>query len=259
MLDANDLKTLKDLAKKFEAANKDAVLQIVQADMHDVFQAAHDQGHSAATTKAESKVTAATSAKEKAEADLAAANTTIAELRKNTPPSVQELQQRHDRAIQDLQNQHKTEKEGLVNQLQEVKIDQAMDLLVATLADDFGVDKEYSNTILKAKQDLRKRVRFSEAGHREILQAGKDIAIVGNDQKSDVQLWAAEVAKTVPEKFVNSKVNRGSGTRGSMGGSEQNGNEYDAIRTEMKAKQEERAKTRTGSAGLERLGGVRGR
>ena len=242
------------LAKKFEPKDKDKIVTVLKADMHPVFQEVHDQGHSAATTKGKTDLKTATD-------KLTAAETKVTELEGQLEalggkaPDLQALQKSHDKQLQDLKDKHKAKLETLQGELDTARIEFAQEQLVTELVGKYNVDQEYADTILAKKPEITKRFKFNEAKKLEVLQNGKDIPFAETDGQTGVKLLAAELAPTIDKKWINSKVNRGSGLRGTAGG-DTGGNRYDDAMKEVEAKgkaKDEAAKTRT--SGLDRLGG----
>lgn len=251
----DELTQFQALAKKFEPKDRDAVLQAVKADMHPVFQAAHDEGHSAATQRAKVKETELTLAKTQAEEQLAEANTKLKTLG-NGAPDVVQLQARHEQQLLDVKEKAKQKLAEVNQQLQDTRLAIKQQEVINSLVQDQQVDPEYARTVLIKRDDVAKRFKANQAGQVELLQAGKELPITATDELSDSQVLAAELVQGLNQKWLVSKVNRGSGMRGTQGGPGVGGkNKFQQARDEVTS--QDKAKddaSRAGRSGLARLG-----
>lgn len=253
-MNAEELAQFTVLAKKFEPKDQEAVLKVLKGDLHPVFQAAHDEGHSAATTRGNAKVTELTTQLTAATAKVTALEGEVTQLKDKQPADVKTLTAQHEAQVRDLTAKH----ESTVNELKSAHgatlVGTKVQEVVTELVLNYNIDPEYAQTVLTKRDDVVGRFKPNQAGGVDILQKGKDIAITPTSEKTAAQLVAAELAADVPAKWKVSKVNRGSGTNGAGGAGEES--RFEAIRADVKASSTKKQEARKESA-LDRLGGRR--
>lgn len=240
---------LKDLLQKLNdlvtadatTADKDAVEVIHSAAPAEVFQIIFDRGHSTGLTKGTGKVTEAETKynTEKARADEAARQ--LDEFKAKHPDAAK-LQEGYQR---DLETKDREHAEAL--RLKDVQIEteraaRARAIFVGELKD-LGVDKDYAE-VLADKAEHKDRIKFNDKGEPEVLQKGKDIAIVPTAEKGALGMLASEILPLVPAKFVTSKAAGGGGLKEERGGGGGDTSKAGAKPFEdIRKKEQERAKS----------------
>lgn len=257
-MNAEELKQFGELAKKFEPADKDAVLKIVKDDIHPVFQDINDGGRTAANTANATKTA-------KLEKDLADANAKAAKIQKDLDdlngqaPDAAKLRQKYETEIAAERQRAEDATKALKNQLKDTRKDVHLGKLVDVLERDYQVDREYAETILIKKPEVADRIVVDDDGKLTVLKKGTtDIPLVppSEGKKTLLHLLADDVMPTVENKWKTSKVNRGSGTQGSGGGGgekEEGKAVFAGIRTKMAEKEKAGAEGRTKATGYEKL------
>lgn len=231
-MNQDELKQFGDLAKKYERGkDKDAVKKIFSEDMHEVFQEVNDAGHSAATLKAEEKykpIVEQTEAfkqrAEAAEAKLKAFDDKapdVATVRKTYEDAEKRLREEYDNRIKTMETQHATALQDAQAKLIDERLKVAKKNLVKKLADSkIGVDEEYAETILVERADVKDRIKVEADGSVKVLKKdSKDMYIVPAEGREALDHLAEELGETVQDRWKTSGGGRGSGTRGSEGGS----------------------------------------
>lgn len=222
-MNAEELKQFGELAKKFEPADKDAVLKIVKDDIHPVFQDINDGGRAAANVAAQAKITKAEGERDTALAKVTKAEQDLADLNGQAPDAAK-LRKKYEDDLKLAREDWDKKEVAYKNQLRDTRKDTNLDKLVDILADPTGpyqVDREYATTVLIKKDDVKGRVLVDDDGKLTVLKEGTtDIPLVppSEGKKTLLHLLADDVIKTVDTKWKSSKVNRGSGTQGSGGG-----------------------------------------
>lgn len=269
----DELTQFATLAKKYERVkDKEKVLALVSADMHEVFQEINDRGHSAATKakqadidKLSGDLTEFKTRAETAEGKLKSFDDKapdVAKVRETYENAEKALRQEYDKRIQDMtvaqDTALKSKDEALVN----VRFGVVKRDLVSKMADSkFGVDKEYAETILVEKPDVKSRIKVDADGSVKVLKKGStDMFIAPAEGKSPLDHLAEELSEGVEAKWKVSGNGRGSATRGSEGGSAGNGSlseKFDATRARVAESAKAAAAAKTGGSALERLGSSR--
>jgi hypothetical protein len=255
MLTDADLTALREMAGRYEAANLEAVRNIIQTNYHPVFQAINDGGRAAANQDSKTKLEAAEAKVTALTTQLTEAQTKVTELTAKTPEA-KELVRQHEEAIQKLKDQHAQALKDRDAALATERKDRAMSDLVLDL-EKFGVDREYASTVLAKKDEVLDRVRMTPEGKVEVLQAGqKELTITPAKDRTPLSHLAEELAGTVVDKWKTTAVRRGPGVTGSEAGTPGSEQHFDSIRkvvTEA-AKKESEGRQKAGE-GLARLGG----
>lgn len=251
---------LKDLLAKLNDAitadkateEKDAVEVIHTVAPADVFQVIFDRGHSTGlgkgTTKAtelEGKVTAAEAKVVEIQRqydEFKAKHPDAAKLQEGYQNDLKKKDEEHAEALKQKDQQIDTERRGRATS----------DLRSALLA--AGFKKLFAET-LADKAENQVRIKFDKDGKPEVLQKGKDIAIVPTAEKSAIEMLAAELHSTATADMLTSNTKGGGGvTQENGGSSEQSKKVFDDIRK----KESERQVSASGtSAAAARLGGRR--
>lgn len=266
-----ELEQLKELAKKYERGkDKDTVLKVISEDMHEVFQEINDGGHSAATKAAEKKlkgledqVEPLKKRAETAEAKLEAFDNQapdVAKVRKTYEENEQKLRNEHAARMQQVQTEHEQALQKKDQELTQSRLSIAKKTLVDKLVSVGKVDKDYAETILVNRPDVTERLNPDPAtGNVRVLKKGsKDMFIVPAEGRTDIDHLVDELAEGVEAKWKTSGAGRGSGTRGSEGGSgATNGSldqRFQARRDRAKAIEKGARDAKAGGSGAERLG-----
>lgn len=251
-----ELKQFGELAKKYEAKDKDVVMKIVKDSIHPVFQDINDGGRSAANADSkkkiedlEKKLETSDAAKTKAEADLA-------ELEGKAPEAAK-LKQKYEDEITKVRNTEKDNLSAKDKELLEERLEVAKSRLKTALGK-HKIDEEYIDTILLQRGDVLARLKPGPKGKVDVLKAGStDLTIVPPEGKTAVDIYAEELAPTVPTRWQVSGVKKGSATSGSSGGGSGTGDRFTAIREEVKAETKQKQERSAKRSGLERLSGGR--
>lgn len=256
-----ELKQFGELAKKFEPADKDAVLKIVKDDIHPVFQDINDGGRSAANATADVKIKklegerdGALKKVEKAEKDLADLN--------GQAPDAAKLRTKYENDLTAARTEFDAKTVALKNQLKDTRKDNNLTKLVDILSDptgDYLVNREYAETILVKKAEVADRIVIDDDGKLTVLKKGTtDIPLVppSEGKKTLLHLLADDIAPGVEKTWKISGVKRGSSTKGSGGGEgEASGDKkvFDEIRTKTKEKEKVAVEAKKGPTGYEKL------
>jgi hypothetical protein len=251
----DELKQFGDLAKKFEDKDKDAVLKILKKDVHPVFQEINDGGRSAANADIKPKLEKAEKEAGEFKARAEKAENDLKELEGKAPDAAALRKKYEDdlkKERETLQGQIDAAKKETV----EVRLENARQKLIDKLVSgDDQIDREYANTVIANRDDVKARIKLDEKNAVRVLKEGsQDLFIVPADGKDALDHLAGEIAGKVDDKWKGSKVRRGSNTTTGTGGSGTK-NEFDEIRESVKGRSEERSKSREAGSGLDRLGG----
>ena len=252
-----ELKQFEALAAKFEPEKeKDVVLKLVQSKLHPVFQEINDGGRAAANLLADQKYktletnfTTEKQLREKLEKDLKELD--------GKAPEVARVREQYDRDLAALRADKENATKSKDEELLAERRDRGVDRVTFFLAD--LVDPDYARTVLHNDPRVKDRIAINPAtGKAGVLKAGTtDTFLTDAGDKTAFELLAEEVAKAVPVKWRRANVNKGSGTEGSQGGGTDQKDVYSEIRKDEKERLEAQQKLRSGSAGLEKLRGVR--
>lgn len=258
----DELKQFGELAKKFEPADKDAVVKIVKDDIHPVFQDINDGGRSAANLANETKVKAVTKERDdalakvkKAEGDLEALN--------GQAPDAAKLRLKYEQDLAAARTDFEGKEKVLKAQLKDTRKDTNLSKLVDILADPTGayqVDRDYAETVLIKKDEVVSRVLIDDDGKLTVTKKGApDIPLVppSDGKKTLLHLLADDAVAGLDPKWKTSKVKRGSSTQGSGGGESTDTTEgkklYEGIRETVGKKEKAGAERAKGPSGYEKL------
>jgi hypothetical protein len=104
-----------------------------------------------------------------------------------------------------------------------------------------GVDPDYAD-VLTNKSTTTKRIKFDDKTRKmDILAADSEVPIVPAQGKDVLDVLADELKTGIPAKFVTSTADNGSGVLNGNGKGGQ-GNLYEEIRTEAKARSDTTSK-----------------
>lgn len=214
---------LKDLLQKLNDAvtgdktteDKEAVDVLHTVAPAEVFQVIFDRGHSTGlakgtqkNTEAEGKVTAAETARAEAERQLKEF--------KDKHPEAAKLQEQYQADLKKKDDDHKIELDKKDQQIETERRGRARSDFIGALKD-VGIDPDYA-VVLADKEENRNRIKFNEKGETEVLQKGKEIAIVPSTDKTALKMLAEELYPSVPAKFQTSKAAGGGGVNNDAGG-----------------------------------------
>lgn len=253
---------LKDLLAKLNelvtadktVEEKDAVDVIHSAAPADVFQVIFDRGHSTGLTKGttkntelEGKVTAAENKAAEAQRQLdefKAKHPDAAKLQESYQNDLKKKDEEHAEALKQKDQQIDNERRGRATS----------DLRAALIG--MGFKKLFAET-LADRPEQQVRIKFDKDGKPEVLQKGKDIAIVPTAEKNAIEMLAAELHTTATPDMLTSNTKGGGGIQQETGG---NGEGAKTVFSNIRKQEQERQKsTVTGgaSAAAARLGGRR--
>lgn len=251
---------LKDLLTKLNDAitadktteDKDAVEVIHSIAPADVFQVIFDRGHSTGlgkgttkTTELEGRVTAAEQKATEIQRqydEFKAKHPDAAKLQEGYQNDLKKKDEEHAEALRQKDQQIDNERRGRATS----------DLRSALLA--MGFKKLFAET-LADKQENQVRIKFDKDGKPEVLQKGKDIAIVPTAEKSAIEMLAAELHSTATPDMLTSNTKGGGGITQETGGS---GEQQKKVFQDIRKREEERKTSPSGtSAAAARLGGRR--
>lgn len=209
------LTKLNDLVTSDKATEeKDAVEVIHSAAPAEVFQVIFDRGHSTGLTKGKGSVTEAEGKLKAAEDGKAEAERQLNEFKAKHPEAAK-LQEQYQSDLKKLGEEHKAALDKKDIQIETERKARARSDFISALKD-AGVDKDYAE-VLADKAEHKDRIKFNEKGETEVLQKGKDIAIVPSAEKSALMMLAEEIYPIVPTKFQVSKAKGGGGVQDESG------------------------------------------
>lgn len=232
--------------------DKDAVEVIHSVTAAEVFQPIFDRGHSVGLTKGTGKTTEAETRATTAEGRAAEAERQLNEF-KIKHPEAAKLQEQYQSDLQKKDQEHAEEIRKRDALIETERRDRATNDLVLDLVSLHKVDRDYAQ-VLAAKPENQARIKFNDKGEREVLQRGKDIAIVPTAEKGAIGMFADELQAAVPAKFKGSDAGGGGGLQEERGGGG-SGNKtiFDKTR-EAETKRQEQDKKRTTTTAAERFG-----
>lgn len=231
--------------------DKDAVDVLHNVVAADVFQPIFDRGHNAGLAKGSSQSTDLKTRAETAEAAAKAATEQLDEFKKKSPDAAK-LQEQYQSDLKKKDEEHKAELAKRDQVLAAERTKRVRSDLVRELLS-HKVDKDYAE-VLADKPEVRDRIRFNDAGEIEVLQKGKDIAIVPSSEKGALAMLSEELKATVPAKFITSDATGGSGVGSENGTSAPSGDVFNTIREKEKKRNEEAAARQTNSGAAARFG-----
>lgn len=253
MTDA-ELEQFEALAKKFEPKDREKVIKITQSTMHPVFQEINDGGRAAANKDHEKKIGELTTESSGFKTRAEAAEGQL-KLIDEKAPDVAKLRKTFDQELETERGKFQTTLSTKDQELADARLDRAVDQLINELAaSPHAVDRDYAETVLAKKADVRSRLIADGKVVRVLKQGSTEMHIVPAEGRTAIQHLADELAETVDAKWKTAGKSRGSGTKGSEGGSNSKGERYEEIRKETAARTKTRAEARESGSGLERLG-----
>lgn len=254
-----ELKQFGELAKKFEAKDKEAVLKVVRADIHPVFQEINDGGRTAANTDHKTKLDALTAERDGLKTRAEKAEQDLKELDGKAPDATK-LREKYETDLKAERDKHAVELTKRDQDIVGVRLEVAKQRLVEKLASEGReIDPEYASTVVVNRQDIVDRIQVTkDSPDIKVLKAGsRDLHIVPADGKDALDHLADEVAAGVADKWKGSKVRKGSGSNTGAGGSGGSKDRFENIRERAKTRSEEKAKSKEQGSGLDRLSGGR--
>ena len=260
-MDAAELKQFGELAKKFEPADKEAVLKVVKDDIHPVFQDINDGGRAAANKDNTAKVTKLEKERDDALGKVQKAEKDLADLNGQAPDAAK-LRKKYEDDLNTEREEFTKKENAYKAQLKDTRKDMYAGKLVDILADPTGpyqIDRDYAETILIRKAEVVDRIVVADDGKLTVLKKGTtDIPLVppSDDKKTVLHLLADDAVVGVEPKWKTSKVKRGSGTQGSGGGdgtTEDGKTVFAEIRKTVAEKEKTGAEKRSKPSGFERM------
>lgn len=241
---------LKDLLARLSGLSeaeqeKDAVDVLHTVAPAEVFQPIFDRGHGQGMGKKAEEVTAFKSRAEAAETKVQELTTQV-EAERKKHPDVAVLQQQYQADLQKKDEEHKAALNTAAAVLATERKARARSDLVRELVSVHRVDSDYAE-VLASKPEIEGRIRHNDAGEAEVLQKGKEIAIVPSADKSALAMLAEELRAGVAPKFITSEASGGSGLQSDAHGGG-NGAGNGAVFSKIRDREKERNKTGTRSA-----------
>lgn len=232
-------------------ADKEAVEVIHSIAPADIFQVIFDRGHSVGLKKGKEDGTEVTGklAVEKKRADDAEQQ--LKDFKDKNPDKAS-LQEKYQT---DLATKDREHTEAL--RLKDVQIEterkrRARSEFIAELKD-LDIDPEYAEVIAD-KKEHNERIRFDANGEPEVLQRGKEIAIVPTAKKGALGMLAAELLPSIPAKWITSNAGGGGGQQEERGGG--SGGDKKKVLQNVRQKELDRQKgLRPTSSASDRLSG----
>lgn len=213
------------------------IVEVIQKNAHPVFQIIYDRGHSTATEAGNRKVTDLESQLEKLKKDHETATQALADERRKHPDT-DTIRTQYEEREQELKAEHEKAVAELNGKLQNERLNTARQTLKGYLTSgERRLDPDYADVQLD-KSELRERFRHRDDGTLEVLQAGKQIALVPADGVSPLELLAKELKDAAPSKFVEVHSDRGAGSQGNGGSSGGAGGFFGKYREELKKERE---------------------
>lgn len=192
------------------------IAEALQSDAHGVFQTIYDKGHSNATERSTSRTKELETELATAKGNLTKAQEQLEEYRKKAPDS-EKLREQYERDLEKIQQEHEEKVKTIESKLVNEREKRHFSELKAHLVDGKQrLDPDYAD-VLTQKEEVRKRIKFTEDGELEVLQAGKEIALAPADGVSPLALLAEELKKNAPKKFILVEGDRGAGAGGEAG------------------------------------------
>lgn len=252
-----ELKQFGELAKKYEDKDKDQVLKIIKDDIHPVFQDINDGGRTAANKANEKKVKELETARDEAQTKMEKAEADLAELNGKAPDAAK-LREKYEKDLKDAREDFGKKELALKNQLKDATKETQVEKLVDILERDYGVDRDYAQEVLVRKSEHAERIQIGDDRKLTVLKKGTtDIPLVppSDGKKTLLHLLADDMVVGLDPKWKTSKVNRGSSTQGSGGGSgPTEGNEFKNLRKEVQEREKKATKAKAETpSGYERL------
>lgn len=267
----DELKQFVELAKKYERGkDKAAVVKAISEHAHEAFQDIHDTGHSAATSAKNTEIktlegqvldfkTRAETAETKLKG-IDEKSPDIAKVRETYEAAEKKLREEHQAHVNTLTQQQQDALKAKDKALLDLQLKQATGQLVKKLADSkLGVVEDYAETILINKDDVKSRLVPQPDGSVKVLKKGStDLFIVPTDDQTALDIFAQELAEGVDDRWKGSGSGRGSGSKGSEGGSGAPlAEKFENTRKRVGEKEKEAAKSKESGSALERLGSRR--
>lgn len=254
---------LKDLLDRLNGLSdtekdKDAVELVHAHAAAEVFQPIFDRGHSVGLTKGSTKTTEAETRATTAETKATEAERQLNEFKQKHPEAAK-LQEQYQSDLQKKDQEHQTVVGQKDQEIDRIRRSWAKADLVTELVDRHKVDRDYAEVIAN-KAENEGRIRFNEKGEREVLQRGKDIAIVPTVEKGPIGMFADELIASVPKKFITSGATKGGGLQEESGGGggDKAKTQFDKTREAEKQRQKDTTGEATSTA-AKRLGSVQSR
>lgn len=248
-----ELKQFEELAAKFETKDKDAVLKVVQAKMHPVFQDINDGGRSAANRDNEKKVTELTTERDQLKTRAEKAEQSLKDIDEKAP-DVAKLRKTHEEQLEQLKQQHQQQLDAAKGETTAALLEVAAERLVDKLVKQGKIDEEYARTVLVKKDEVKNRLKVKDRKIEVLKQGNQELTIVPAEGKDALDHLAEELAEKVDARWKVSSVRRGSAVQGNQGGGGSGKTEFDEVRESVQQQSKEREKARQQGSGLERLG-----
>jgi hypothetical protein len=230
-------------------ADKDAVDVVHSLASSEVFQVIFDRGHSTGLAKGKTGVTEVETKFETEKKRADAAEQQLKDFKEKHPDAAK-LQEKYQSDLAAVQRDNQAALTAKDAQIDKERRRRARSEFVAELKG-LGVDGDYAE-VLADKPENTVRIKFNAEGETEVLQSGKDIAIVPTAEKGALGMLATEIFPKVPAKFVVSKAGGGGGTQEERGGAGGKKNNFADIRQKELDRQ---AALRPQSTASERLSG----
>jgi DNA polymerase III gamma/tau subunit len=204
-----------------------------------IYQAVFNQGHSAATEKADATETELKASLEEAQKQAKEAQAKVDEMKKGSP-DVAKITEQYEAQITELKEKHKAEKRELVTKAENASLEVHRKAAVDRLVEKHDIPRLVAEVLLERAENSS-RLKLKD-GKLQILQAGKDIPIVVDAEQDPLDVYTAELAGAVPAGLKVSNSDRGAGSTSTSTGSGSGG--YDPVK-EGKARAEAQKNAKT--------------
>lgn len=237
-------------------ADRGAVVKALTDSAQPIYQAIFDKGHAAATARKAEDVAEVQRRLDAASATIQTMERELEKL-KGEQPEASKLHDQYKSEIEQLKESHKKDVAKLREAIGTERLRRAQADLKVKLTSgrkDYGdavLEDAYADVLIQ-HPDTLKRLKFTDDGRLEVLQAGKDIPLQVGDGQEPINLLAQELKQGANPKLIVSNVGTGSGENGTTGASGGGKNFYDTVRDNVKKEQE--AKRPTNKSAAERLG-----
>lgn len=219
------------IAKLIEAfnANADDVITALQATAQPIYQRVFDKGHSTGLQKGRDEKKTADADVTRLTSELAAANTSLTELRNKTP-DVQTITTQFQNEITALKNTHKAELQTARDKSRTTEVKRQATILETKLKS--KVNPLYAKLLVQDLEVL-KRINPRDDGSVEVMQAGKEIPYSPAEGQDPIDLLVDELVKAAPTDYRLAEGDEGSGIQSGPAGT-QSKSRFDKIRDDKK-------------------------
>jgi hypothetical protein len=203
---------VKAIAALMGYANREEVVKLLHKEAQPLAQHFITMGHGIATESFKAERGTLESAKTKAEADLAKANTELETLRKDKP-DIAALQAQHQKAVEELKADHQKELGKQKERVSKTLIGRDIEKIKAKLVAK-GV-KPYIAGVLAKDPDIRDRIKHDDSDNTTVFQAGTRTPYSVAAGQDSLDPLVEELFKTVDADGMSADdIDTGSGSSG---------------------------------------------